>query len=621
MIEARSLVETTATRFAILAFQLVSIVCFGAEARCRHGCELAVASYYVWEASNLTYISTLFNRPVPEVQRYNPGVSGGDFVDVGTRVNVPFACGCLNGDFLGHTFTYVFQSDDTYEEVARFRYSNLTTLEWMVQVNEYDPNRIPDGATINVTVNCTCGNRRVSRSYGAFTTYPLQPGDNLSGLAAESGLPAQMLELYNPGSNFSGGTGLVFVPAKDPSGNYPPLKLRRGISSKAIASISIAGVVAIALATFCLFTGFYQMEKVMEALALSKASDESDFKHGQGSEEKTSESELDAGASRKLSGITVYRSVEFYYEELAQATNGFSATNVIGRGGSGSVYYAELRGEKTAIKKMDKHASKEFLTELKVLTRVHHLNLVRLIGYCIEGSLFLVYEFLENGSLCQHLRVSEKKPLPWSARMNIALDSARGLEYIHENTVPVYIHRDIKSANILIDRDFRGKVADFGLSRLTEYGSASSYSRLVGTFGYMSPEYAKYGDVSPKVDVYAFGVVLYELISAKQAVVKMDGTTREAKGLVALFGDVLNQPNPKDSLFKLVDPRLDDDYPPDLVYKMATVAKACTQENPRLRPTMRSVVVALTTLSSTGDDWDIGSLCEVNSSISLMSGR
>ncbi|KAF8030232.1 hypothetical protein BT93_E2623 [Corymbia citriodora subsp. variegata] len=612
MIGAQSPVETTPTQFVILAFQLVSILCFGAEARCRHGCELALASYYVSEASNLTYISHLFDRPVPEVQRYNPSVSSGDAVAVGTRVNVPLTCDCLNGDFLGHTFTYVFQSEDTYYELAIFKYSNLTTVEWMVQVNGYDPNKIADGAKINVAVNCTCGDRRVSITYGAFITYPLRPGDSLAGLAAESGLPARLLELYNPGADFSGGTGLVFVPAK-------------GISSQAIAGISIAGVAVIALAAFFLSTGFYQKKKVMEALTLLKASDESYFKHGQGnisgSEEKTSELELVAGASRMLSGIMVDRSVEFSYEELAQATNGFSATNVIGRGGFGSVYYAKLRGEKTAIKKMDMHASREFLAELKVLTRVHHLNLVRLIGYCIEGSLFLVYEFLENGSLCQHLRGSDNKPLPWSARMNIALDSARGLEYIHESIVPVYIHRDVKSTNILIDRDFWGKVADFGLSKLTEYGSASLHIHLVGTFGYMSPEYAQYGDVSPKVDVYAFGVVLYELISAKQAVIKMNGFASEAKGLVALFEDVLNQPNPKDSLCKLVDPRLDDDYPLDLVYKMATLAKACTQDNPQLRPAMRSVVVALTALSSTEDDWDIGSFCEAHSSVSLVSGR
>ncbi|GKB76201.1 chitin elicitor receptor kinase [Tanacetum coccineum] len=246
---------------------------------------------------------------------------------------------------------------------------------------------------------------------------------------------------------------------------------------------------------------------------------------------------------------------------------------------------------------------------------------VRLIGYCVEGSLFLVYEFIENGNLSQHLHGSAKDPLPWSTRVQIALDSARGLEYIHEHTVPVYIHRDIKSANILIDKNFHGKVADFGLTKLTEVGSTSLPTRLVGTFGYMPPEYAQYGDVSPKVDVYAFGVVLYELISAKEAIVKANGSVTESKGLVALFDEVLSQPDPKDDLIKIIDPRMGDNYPLDSVRKMAQLAKACTHENPQLRPSMRSIVVALMTLSSSTEDWDVGSFYDNQTLVSLMSGR
>nr|XP_025625969.1 chitin elicitor receptor kinase 1-like [Arachis hypogaea] len=270
----------------------------------------------------------------------------------------------------------------------------------------------------------------------------------------------------------------------------------------------------------------------------------------------------------RLTGITIDKSVEFSYEELAKATNGFSIANKIGQGGFGSVYYAELRNEKAAIKRMDMQASKEFLAELKVLTHVHHLNLVRLIGYCVEGSLFLVYEYIENGNLSQHLHGSGRDSLSWPIRVQIALDSARGLEYIHEDTVPVYIHRDIKSANILIDKNFRAKVADFGLTRLTEYGSSSLQTILVGTFGYMPPEYAQYGEVSPKIDVYAFGVVLYELISGKEAIIKTNEIVTESKGLVALFEEILSQPDSKEDLLKYVDPRLGDNYPIDSVFKV-----------------------------------------------------
>ncbi|KAL8239388.1 hypothetical protein R6Q59_015955 [Mikania micrantha] len=305
-----------------------------------------------------------------------------------------------------------------------------------------------------------------------------------------------------------------------------------------------------------------------------------------------------------LEVITVDKAVEFSYEELSTATNDFSLANKIGQGGFGSVYYAKLRGKKAAVKKMDMRASKEFLAELRVLTHVHHLNLVRLLGYCVEGSHFLVYEYLENGNLSQHLHESERDPLPWSIRVQIALDSARGLEYIHEYTVPIFIHCDIKSENILIDKNFNGKVADFGLTRLTEVGSRS---RVVGTFGYMPPEYAQYGEISSKVDVYAFGVVLYELISAKKAIIKANDVAGEPKGLISLFEEVLSQANPKNELVKMIDPRLGDNYPLDSVFKMAQLAKACTNVDPQQRPSMRSLVVALMTLSSSTEDWDVGS--------------
>ncbi|XP_039817544.1 chitin elicitor receptor kinase 1-like isoform X2 [Panicum virgatum] len=301
-----------------------------------------------------------------------------------------------------------------------------------------------------------------------------------------------------------------------------------------------------------------------------------------------------------LSSSQADKSVEFSYEELFNATEGFSISNEIGKGGFGVVYYAEIRGEKAAIKKMDVQATHEFLAELNVLTHVYHLNLVRLIGYCVERYLFIVYEYIENGNLRQHLCGTGYEPLSWAARVQIALDSARGLQYIHEHTVPVYIHRDIKSANILIDKNNRAKVADFGLTKLAEVGNASLPTRgIVGTFGYMPPEYAQYGDVSRKVDVFAFGVVLYELISAKEAIVRSTEPGSDSMGLVYLFEEALNAQDPKEGLRRLIDPALGlgEHYPMDSILKMTVLARACTQEDPESRPTMRSVVVALMTLS------------------------
>lgn len=582
---------------------------------------MALASYYVWQGSNLSFIAEVMQSSILKltdfdtILSYNPQVPSKDSLPSFIRISIPFPCDCINGEFLGHIFSYTVRSQDTYDKVADTYYANLTTTQSLKNFNSYPEVNIPDNGKLNVSVNCSCGDSSVSKDYGLFMTYPLRPEDTLASIANQTNLTQSLLQRYNVGFDFNQGSGVVYIPAKDTNGSYRPLNSSTGIAGGVVAGICIAAVaVALLLAVF-IYAGFYRKKKVKEAVLVSLSPQ---IVQVPGSD---SDKPVDATGSQGLKGITVDKSVDFSYEELAKATDDFSLANKIGQGGFGAVYYAELRGEKAAIKKMDMQASKEFFAELKVLTHVHHLNLVRLIGYCVDGSLFLVYEYIENGNLSQHLRGSEKDPLPWSTRVQIALDSARGLEYIHEHTVPVYIHRDIKSANILIDKNFRGKVADFGLTKLTEVGGASLPTRLVGTFGYMPPEYAQYGDVSPKVDVYALGVVLYELISAKEAIIKTNDSSAESRGLVALFEDVLNQPDPREDLRKVVDPRLGEDYPLDSVRKMAQLGKACTQENPQLRPSMRSIVVALMTLSSATEDWDVGAFYENQALVNLMSGR
>ncbi|KAL6512980.1 Chitin elicitor receptor kinase [Orobanche hederae] len=203
-----------------------------------------------------------------------------------------------------------------------------------------------------------------------------------------------------------------------------------------------------------------------------------------------------------------------------------------------------------AINQMGVEARKKFIAELKVVAHVHHLNLVSLKGYCVKGSLYLVYEHIENGNLSQHLCGSS------------------GFD-----------------------------VADLGLAKLSQYGRPRLMTRLLGTTGYMPPEYVQFAQVSPKVDVYAFGVVLFELISAKVAVEETTEYVSKQGGLVASFETVLSQPEPRENLAKLVDHRLsNNDYSLDSVYKMAQLAKACTQKNPQLRPSMSSVVAELLTI-------------------------
>ncbi|KAL3509847.1 hypothetical protein ACH5RR_029248 [Cinchona calisaya] len=471
--------------FPLLLFLLsISIQTSQVNCKCNKGCKLALGSYKVWQGSNLNLVSKLFSVQTSTLFSWNTHVMPDqDYLLTGARINIPFSCDCINGDFLAHIFSYSISDGDTYDRVSSHYYSNLTTLVWLQRFNSYQENNLPPNVIMNVTVNCSCGDKRVSKDYGLFITWPTGDGeDTLESVASANNLSADVVRKFNPTANFSAGSGLLYIPGKDRSGSYRPLK-SAGLSGGAMAGISAAalGLLFFAGSLYLLVYGKRKEDKIFSEYRFQQAAPVTTVTD-------PVSNGVAEGAAPQLSCITVVKSVEFSYEELAKATNDFSLANKIGEGGFGSVYYAELRGEKAAIKKMEMQETREFVAELKVLTNVHHLNLVRLIGYCVEGSLFLVYEYIDNGNLSQHLRGSGRIPVSWSTRVQIALDSARGLEYIHEHTVPVYIHRDIKSSNILIDRNFHAKVADFGLTKFAEVGSLSLFTHLVGTFGYMPPD-------------------------------------------------------------------------------------------------------------------------------------
>ncbi|KAJ1695076.1 hypothetical protein LUZ63_011774 [Rhynchospora breviuscula] len=592
----------TATKFVLVLAILATAFVVRQEAKCPKTCSLALGSYYVSSSSlgtplNLTYIASLFQMTPEEILPFNPEIKNKYYIKVGDRVNVNFSCDCIDNSFLGHTFQYIIQKGDTYERVAKTYYANLTSENFLTKINSYSRNSIPSPATINVTVNCSCGDPSISKQYGLFVTYPLQADENSHSVASAFNLSAAVVDKYNRGTSFSSAGDIVYVPTYDQNGSYHPLSSKRRKPGRALIGI-VLGVLAMLLSIgfFC----YYMANKRRKADNLCLMS---------------RKSKLSLGKVMAKPGYTIDKSVKFSYEELSKATHGFSMANMIGKGGFGSVYYAELRGEKAAIKKMGTKASKEFLAELKVLTNVHHLNLVKLIGYCIQRGLFLIYEYIDNGNLSQHLRSSVQPPLSWANRVQIALDSARGLEYIHEHTLPVYIHRDIKSDNILIDRNYHAKVADFGLTKIKEAESIFLSKNIVGTFGYIPPEYSR-GEISPKSDVYAFGVVLFELISAKPAIITNPSCnlSSEAMGLVQLFDDALGKTDLKESLKELIDPRLGDECH-DSMLKMIQLAKACTHKEPHSRPSMRFVVVALMTLSSASESWDIGNLFNNNPGI------
>jgi chitin elicitor receptor kinase 1 len=204
----------------MLVWVLVSVLCSIAESQCSKGCDLALASYYTTAASsNATFVSQVFrsslNITADTIYSYNKNtMANRDSFEQSVRLNIPFPCNCINGEYLGYVFDYSVKTGDTYSEVAQNLYSNLTTAESLQQNNSYPATNIPDNAELKVPVTCSCGDSSVSKDYGLFITYPLRPGETVESIASATGLNATLLQSYNPGKNFNQGSGLVYIPGK-----------------------------------------------------------------------------------------------------------------------------------------------------------------------------------------------------------------------------------------------------------------------------------------------------------------------------------------------------------------------------------------------------------------------
>ncbi|XP_020577017.1 probable leucine-rich repeat receptor-like protein kinase At5g49770 [Phalaenopsis equestris] len=279
----------------------------------------------------------------------------------------------------------------------------------------------------------------------------------------------------------------------------------------------------------------------------------------------------------------------FSFEELKKCTNNFPEINAIGSGGYGKVYRGILLdGRMVAIKRSKVGSSQgglEFKTEIELLSRVHHKNLVDLVGFCFQqGERMLVYEYVPNGTLRESLDGRRGIQLNWMRRLQIALDSARGLAYLHELANPPIIHRDIKSANILLDENLIAKVADFGLSKLMTDGEVGHISTQVkGTLGYLDPEYYMTQILTEKSDVYSFGVVMLELITG-------DPPIHNGKYIVSVVKSALNKNDVYYGLKEIMDPLIRETTHLVGFRRFVELALLCLEESAADRPTMSDVV-------------------------------
>ncbi|MCO5596533.1 hypothetical protein L7F22_050598 [Adiantum nelumboides] len=292
-------------------------------------------------------------------------------------------------------------------------------------------------------------------------------------------------------------------------------------------------------------------------------------------------------------GIPKLKGARFFsYTELQKATNNFSDSNEIGSGGYGKVYRGILSsGEQVAIKRAQGNSMQgatEFKNEIELLSRVHHKNVVGLVGFCIEqGEQMLVYEYMAGGSLRDCLTGRAGVRLDWRRRMMVALGSARGITYLHELVSPPIIHRDIKSTNILLDEKKIAKVADFGLSKIGPGEGAGKQhvsTQVKGTLGYLDPEYYISQQLTEKSDVYSYGVVLLELLTARAPIEHGKYVVKEVKSAIDRNG--------LSALRPMLDPRLREEELPEL-NSFVRIALSCVEDAASSRPSMGEVVKQL----------------------------
>ncbi|PIN09538.1 Serine/threonine protein kinase [Handroanthus impetiginosus] len=299
------------------------------------------------------------------------------------------------------------------------------------------------------------------------------------------------------------------------------------------------------------------------------------------------------GYSIARGGSLMDESVAYYIplSDIEEATNSFSKQ--IGKGSFGPVYYGKMKdGKEVAVKIMadsSSHGTKQFITEVALLSRIHHRNLVPLIGYCEEEhQRMLVYEYMHNGTLRDHIHDSNnQKHLDWLARLRIAEDAAKGLEYLHTGCNPSIIHRDVKTSNILLDINMRAKVSDFGLSRQAEEDLTHISSVARGTVGYLDPEYYANQQLTEKSDVYSFGIVLLELISGRKPVSTEEygsdwSIVHWARSLIRK-GDVNS----------IIDPTLMGTVKVESIWRIAEVAIQCVEQHSFSRPRMQEIILAI----------------------------
>lgn len=606
--------------------------------------------------SYLTFRSTpVYNNPVTIAYLLSADASQiaaiNNISDVGsvpddTLLVVPVNCSCSGGNYYQHNASYVLkQTGETYFSVANNTYQALATCQSMIAQNRFNERQLFVNDRLTVPLRCACPTpKQTAAGFRYLLTYLIRQGndiptiaDTFDGAGAEDQSIREANELSDNQNIFFFTPILVplkIEPTKEnlntailkppspppPASSTTPSSENDGNSRKWVfVGVGSGAAVILLLAFGFLFWFFSRRSKRHEHSPVPppKVADESGEAKGTWSWSVSSE-----GIRSAMETLKIYR-----FEELEKATNSFAEANRISKS---SVYRGSFEGDDAAVKIMKGNVS----PEIDLFRQINHLHIIRLSGFCLhEGVTYLVYEYAINGPLCNWLqrkgnsideiynssRDKSYLKLDWKHRVQIAYDVADALNYLHNFTNPPYLHKNLNSSNILLDGNMRAKIINFGLAKkLDDTDDQPITTRhVVGTYGYMAPEYLENGLVTLKLDVFAFGVVILELLSARDPITHAIGEKGDQILLYESIREVLSGDNVRKKLREFIDPHLGEQYPLELAYSMAELAKNCVADDLNDRPTVPQVLIILSKILSSSLDWDPSYELQNSTSLSL----
>ncbi|KAF8015513.1 hypothetical protein BT93_H1128 [Corymbia citriodora subsp. variegata] len=534
-------------------------------------------------------------------------------------VIVPVNCSC-SGRYYQANATYSIRQGDNYYVIVNSTYEGLTTCRAIKSQNVIETVELYSG-DLTIPIRCACPTKnQTDRGVKYLLSYVVVEGNNVGKISGQFGAnTARTLEangLTEQSPTIHPFTTLL-VPVQSPplsnqtiippsppgqptspppqSPSPPPSSPNSSLRNKwlfASAGLLVGAACALAIGSGIIFCTFSRRKNVQHVVAIVPKDSETSAKPiAKGAEESH-------GLMQTIHGIA--QSIKVYsFEELQLATSDFSPSYWV----KGSVHRGEIDGCSVAIKKVSGDAIKE----INLFKKINHFNIVRLAGICFnDGDWYFVYDFASHGPLSDWIynpQSDGRTVLSWTQRVQIALDVATGLNYLHSFTHPPQIHKNITSGNILLDCDFRAKITNLGMARSAEgdEGQFALTSHIIGTKGYMAPEYLENGLVSTALDVYAFGVLAMEMITGKEA---ESSTREESSNLCQALDEVVPEDSMTERLVDLIDPSLGGRYPSNLAAFMSGTIRCCLKKNAADRPGMDEIVQYLSGLLASSINWE-----------------